>query len=234
MKVKFVFKAEDDAISESSAILSKTSSWLGKLSSSLDDLLNRIDVNSPEYNVDLSDNSPYQQLSEEDKFNLVKIKQIHDNIPIYMYLQEELEIFEEEYKQLVESAIPAFKNQAAENLEKLIAKWTVEWGQGKEYQTPAQKEEEEKLEKAGQKVNQTLESNTKAAIRAKQEAEMAGQELKEVDTIKNKLVKYIQEIFKILGISDKKQKELLAPFEGYKKISELVEATKLIIAFLKQ
>jgi hypothetical protein len=118
--MKFKIKAFDDAINESGQMVNKVSSWLRKLSREIDNLLEPINIKLPEYDVDLSDNSPYQQLSEENKFNLSKIQEIRNNIPIYMYLEEELKIFEKEYNNLIQT-IDIFKKEFIKNLEKLIA-----------------------------------------------------------------------------------------------------------------
>jgi hypothetical protein len=118
--MKFKIKAFDDAINESGQIVNKVSSWLRKLSREIDNLLEPINVKLPEYDVDLSDNSPYQQLSEEQLFNLELVNEIKNNIPIYMYLPDELKIFEKEYNNLIQT-IDIFKKEFIKNLEKLIA-----------------------------------------------------------------------------------------------------------------
>lgn len=115
MKVKFIFKAQDDAISETGQILSNFSRFLDKVLNEVTKL-SQLEDRGPEYDVDLSDNSPYRNIPQESIFNEEVINKVKSEIVTFMYFPEELEVFEKEYEELIKN-IQNYKNNAIKNLE---------------------------------------------------------------------------------------------------------------------
>ena len=115
MKVKFIFKAQDDAISETGQILSNFSRFLDRVLNEVTKL-SQLEDRGPEYDVNLSDNSPYRNIPQESIFNEEVINKVKSEIVTFMYFPEELEVFEKEYEELIKN-IQNYKNNAIKNLE---------------------------------------------------------------------------------------------------------------------
>lgn len=115
MKVRFIVKAQDDAISEANKMLSNFSNFLDKVLNEVT-RLSQLEDKSPEYDVNLSENSPYRNIPEEDIFNEEVINKIKSEIVTFMYFPDELEVFENEYKELIKN-IQNYKNNAIKSLE---------------------------------------------------------------------------------------------------------------------
>lgn len=115
MKIKFIVKAQDDAISEAGQMLSNFSRFLDKVLNEVT-RLSQLENREPEYNVSLSDDSPYKNIPSEDIFNEEVIDKVKSEIVTFMYFPDELEVFENEYKELIKN-IQNYKNDAIKNLE---------------------------------------------------------------------------------------------------------------------
>lgn len=115
MKVKFIFKAQDDAISETGQILSNFSRFLDRVLNEVTKL-SQLEDRGPEYDVNLSDNSPYRNIPQESIFNEEVINKVKSEIVTFMYFPDELEVFEKEYEELIKN-IQNYKNNAIKNLE---------------------------------------------------------------------------------------------------------------------
>lgn len=115
MKVRFIVKAQDDAISEANKMLSNFSNFLDKVLNEVT-RLSQLEDKSPEYDVNLSENSPYRNIPEEDIFNEEVINKIKSEIVTFMYFPDELEVFENEYKELIKN-IQNYKDNAIKSLE---------------------------------------------------------------------------------------------------------------------
>jgi DNA repair ATPase RecN len=115
MKIKFIFKAQDDAISETGQILSNFSRFLDKVLNEVTKL-SQLEDRTPEYDISLSENSPYRNIDEDNIFNEEMINQVKSEIVTFMYFPDELEAFENEYKELINN-IQNYKNNAIKSLE---------------------------------------------------------------------------------------------------------------------
>ena len=96
--MKFKIKGLDDAITESGQMFNKFGQMLDSLTSFVEEYETRA---NKEYDVNLSDNSPYREVPVQQNYDLKLLDTVRRNILIFMYLPEELEAFEQDYQNIL-------------------------------------------------------------------------------------------------------------------------------------
>ena len=162
--MKFRIKGLDDAISESGSMINSAISFLDKIGNSVGRLEQ---LEKPEFNINLSDESPYKKLTPEQLRDLAYVNKVRENILTFMYLPDELETFEEEYQQIIEGGMVEYKKMAVEILKEIIKEFdtSLSWMEGKKYRSSEEMAKLEQQELQGQ-IN-----NTKANLKSNRPAE---------------------------------------------------------------
>lgn len=120
MKVRFHVKAQDDAIQEQGQIINNINQHLDRFLREFDRWVNE-PVNGPEFNVNLSDQSPFKKLDVKKLKDRQDVERVWKELPRFMYLPEELEQFKKEYDELISAIALIEKKKLATSLNKTLA-----------------------------------------------------------------------------------------------------------------
>lgn len=116
MKIRFHIKGQDDAIDEQGEVISKVTQSLDDFMRDFDRMLNTPTEQQIEFNVSLSDNSPFKKLQKKDLINKKIVDKTWAEFPRFMYLPEEVELFQEEYNKILIEMPLAIKRFVAKSL----------------------------------------------------------------------------------------------------------------------
>lgn len=91
-------KALDDAIKTQKAVLGKLSKMMGDLVRGWENIEMEAEA---EFIVDLSDESPFKKLSKSQLRNINTVEKTYRMIPRFMYFEDELKVYDGEYKDII-------------------------------------------------------------------------------------------------------------------------------------
>lgn len=104
-------KARDNAIDAQKNIMNKVVNWLNKFTNNVLGLFKQSIETPVELAVDLSDESPFKNLTPEQLQDMKTISEVWKRLPKFMYFEKELLVFEEEMKNIKTAIMNARKQQ---------------------------------------------------------------------------------------------------------------------------
>lgn len=119
MKVKFKIKAQDDAIQEQGQIINDVTRSITQFLHEFDRWL-QMPVEVPEFNVNLSDQSPFKKLDNKQIKDWEQVEKVWKEFPRFMYTDDELAVFEKEFGEIQKILMQAAKKSLANSLNKTI------------------------------------------------------------------------------------------------------------------
>lgn len=106
-EIDIMIKSEDDAIDTQKSVMKNVTKFFDKLFKEWDNL--DVDMEA-EFMVSLSDESPFKKLSKSQLRNKNTVDKTYRLIPRFMYFEEELDVFEAEYQEILKE-IETFKKK---------------------------------------------------------------------------------------------------------------------------
>lgn len=122
MVIKEPVKALDaDAISTQGQVIKSFTRFLDNMVKEWDRLSNIELDDELEFHVDLSDESPFKKLTKSQVRNRNTIEKTYRLIPKFMYFEDELKVFKDEYDALIEAVNKTDKKRIARLLNKTLS-----------------------------------------------------------------------------------------------------------------
>ena len=119
MKIRFHVKAQDDAIQEQAQVINNVTQAIDRFLREFDRWL-QMPVETPEFNVNLSDQSPFKKLDNKQIKNREMVEKVWNELPRFMYTDEELSVFEKEYEAIKIELFKAGKKALATSINKTL------------------------------------------------------------------------------------------------------------------
>lgn len=101
-EIDIELKSMDDAIDVQGRVIGNFINVLNRIGKEWDNLSNVEAEGEAEININLSDTSPFKKLTKSQLRNVSTVEKTWNELPRFMYFEDELDTFEEEYNKIME------------------------------------------------------------------------------------------------------------------------------------